>query len=136
MTVINTVTDKQKSCLLSLVGVLVNLVTDRLDVQYFVKHVEHWLDHDLLCGTLCANRFSNCESQREPSWSILTCMLAVQRRTRNVRAVLVQLGVSVLETSSTTQGAIARGIQLQQFLTDIGCPLPLRVESDSAAARG
>ena len=58
----------------------------------------------------------------------------------------------MLESISTTHGVIslssgeaelhaatraaACGIQLQQFLTEIGCRFPLRAHCDSAAARG
>ena len=99
-----------------------------------MQHVEHWLEHDVWCSTLCTNRISHAHFQLEPSW------------------VVIRLGQFVLEASSTTQGVISLsngeaesyattraapcGIQLQQFFTDIGCPLPLRVQGASARARG
>ena len=66
-----------------------------------------------------------------------------ERKSRN--CVVTKLGPPVLETSSTTQGVIllssgeaelyaatraaACSIQMQSFLTETGCPHPLRVHS-------
>ena len=48
---------------------------------------------------------------------------------------VISLSSGEAELYAATRAA-ACGIQLQRFLTEIGCPLPLCVHSDSAAARG
>ena len=79
-------------------------------------------------------------------------LAAKETERKSSSCVVIKLGPSVLETSSTTHGVIslssgepemyaaneagACGIQLQQFLTEVVFPLPLRLSLDSAAPRG
>ena len=159
------INEVQKSWLRSLLAVLGYLATDRSDLQYPVKklmrEVTHATcgtesEHDVLCGTSCAHRVLHGRSQLSFNCSTLThSLMAIGQKRDETQEQLVcrdQTGKVCAETSSTQQGVIslssgkaelcaairaaACGIQLQQIIAEIGCHHPLRIHSDSAAARG
>ena len=106
-----TVTNQSTKYMRSLLGVLGYLAMTDLPCRKLsrtsrekspVQHVEHWLEHDVLCGTSCASRISHGHSQQEPSWSILTCTLKViwavkETERKSSSCVVIRLGESVLK---------------------------------------
>ena len=141
------------------VGLL--LATDRLDLQDPVKNVVREVAR-ATCGKLARARSVVRYLLRKPrlAWSFPagtqleyldayaeSDWTAMETERKSSSCVVIRLGQSVLETSSTTQGvfclssgeaelyaatrAATCGIQLKQFLTEIGCQIPLRVHGDS-----